>query len=138
MASTLDTFLAERRGLPFAYFQQDCAHIAADWVLEKTGRDPLAEMRGEGGAMASRNLLTTMRAVREVGGMQAMGDKILGAAIPPLTAQRGDIVLIKSGRPIGRVSGFTFGICTGSNIAVPDNDGLVFQPISAGVAAWRV
>ena len=136
MADTLDAFIAARRALPFAYFEQDCAHIAADWVLEKTRTDPLADLRVP--ADEPRSLLALMRRVRAAGGMAAIATDRLGPAIPPLLAQRGDVVLVASGRPIGRVSGYTFGICTGTNIVVPDSNGLVFWPISAGVHAWRV
>ena len=136
MAANLDAFIAARRALPFIYFEQDCAHIAADWVLEKTGADPLADLRVP--ADEPRSLLALMRRVRADGGMAAVATDRLGPPIPPLLAQRGDIVLVKSGRPIGRVSGFTFGICTGSNVVVPDSAGLVFWPISTGVHAWRV
>lgn len=136
MAGNLDAFIAARRALPFVYFEQDCGHIAADWVLEKTGTDPLADLRVP--ADEPRSLLVLMRRVRADGGMAAVATERLGPPIPPLMAQRGDIVLVKSGRPIGRVSGFTFGICTGSNVVVPDSDGLVFWPVSAGVHAWRV
>lgn len=138
MAADLDAFIDARRTVPFAYFEQDCARIAADWVLAKTGRDPLAPLREEGGPMADGSLLATLRAVRAAGGFEAIGTQLLGPAIPPLMAQRGDVVLVLSGRPVGRVSGYTFGICTGSHVAAPDNDGLVFLPPSTGVAAWRV
>jgi len=136
MAADLDAFIAARRARPFVYFEQDCGHIAADWVLEKTGIDPLADLRVP--ADKPRSLLALMRRVRADGGMAAVATERLGLPIPPLLAQRGDIVLVKSGRPIGRVSGFTFGICTGSNVVVPDSAGLVFWPISTGVHAWRV
>ena len=138
MATDLDSFIAARRGIPFEYFRQDCAHIAADWINEKTGADPLADLRGEGGPLEARNLLPALRVVRAGGGFADMATARLGPALPPLMAQRGDVVLVKSGRPIGRVSGYAFGVCTGSHIVMPDNDGLVFQPVSAGVVAWRV
>lgn len=138
MTANLDAFIDARRAAPFAYFEQDCAHIAADWVLAKTGSDPLADLRAPGGAFEARNLLSALRLVRAAGGFAAMASERLGPAISPLMAQRGDVVLIESGRQIGRVRGFTFGVCTGPHIAVPDNDGLVFRPITAGVAAWRI
>lgn len=138
MAANLDEFIDARRSAPFAYFEQDCAHIAAAWVAEKTGSDPMADLRAAGGPLAGHNLLTALRAVRDAGGFQAMATVRLGPLMPPLMAQRGDVVLIKSGRAVGCVRGYTFGVCTGSHVAVPDNDGLVFQPLSAGVAAWRV
>jgi len=36
------------------------------------------------------------------------------------------------------VSGYSFGICTGSHIAAPAADRLVFLPLTAGVATWRI
>ena len=138
MAANLDTFIDGRRAAPFAYFEQDCAHIAADWVLAKTGADPLADLRAPGGAFETRNLLTALRVVRAAGGYAAMATERLGPQLPPLMAQRGDVMLVKSGRAIGVVRGFSFGICTGPHIVAPDNDGLVFLPITMGVAAWRV
>ncbi|MBB1601586.1 DUF6950 family protein [Variovorax sp. UMC13] len=134
----LDAFIDARRNTPFEYFLQDCAHIAADWVFAKTGADPLADLRSPGGPFEARNLLAALRLVRAAGGYQAMATQRLGADLPPLLAQRGDVMLVMSGRPVGRVRGFTFGVCTGSHIAAPDNDGLVFLPITSGVAAWRV
>ena len=138
MAADLDAFINARRDTAFAYFKQDCARIAGDWVLEKTGTDPLAPLRAEGGAMEKGSLLATLRAVRAAGGFEAIGTQLLGSIIPPLLAQRGDVVLVLSGRPVGRVSGYSFGVCTGSHVVVPDNDGLVFRPLSTGVSAWRV
>lgn len=136
MAADLDAFIAARRTRAFAYFEHDCAHIAADWVREKTGSDPMADLRVPPGA--PRSLLALMRKVRAAGGLAAMAGERLGPAIPPLLARRGDVVLVASGRPVGRVAGFTFGICTGSNIIVPDSDALVFWPPTTGVHAWRV
>jgi hypothetical protein len=62
----------------------------------------------------------------------------MGPFLPALMAQRGDIVLALSGRPIGIVSGYSFGICTGTHIVCPDNERLAFLPLSDGVAAWRL
>jgi len=134
----LDAFIDARRHVAFAYFTQDCAHIAADWVREKTGADPLRDLRALGGPLEARNLLTALRAVRAAGGMAAMATARLGEPVPALMAQRGDVVLVMSGRPVGRVSGYAFGVCTGSHIALPNDHGLVFQPLKAGVVAWRV
>ncbi|MGJ7611841.1 MULTISPECIES: DUF6950 family protein [unclassified Variovorax] len=134
----LDRFIEVRRNVPFEYFTHDCANIAADWVLESTGRDPMADLRGDAGVLSKRRLLPALRLVRAAGGFEAAATARLGTALPGLMAQRGDVVLAQTGGKIGRVSGFGFGICTGPHIVVPGDNGLVFLPLTVGVAAWRV
>lgn len=138
MKPDLDAFIDARRMVPFAYFSHDCAHIAADWVRENTGRDVLADLRVDGAPVARQNLLAALRTVRAAGGFLQAGMQRLGPCLPGLMAQRGDVVLALSGRKIGIVSGYSFGICTGTNIVCPGNDRLEFLPLSDGVAAWRV
>lgn len=135
MATDLDTFIAERRGTAFEYFQHDCAHVAADWVQARTGKDPMWDLRP---ILAEKHLLRALRAVRREGGFEAAAARRLGPPKPGLMAQRGDIVLTRSGRPIGRVSGYSFGICTGSHIVCPGDQRLEFLPLTDGVAAWAV
>jgi len=138
MSIDLDTFIDARRHVGFAYFEHDCATIAADWVRERRGSDPLDALRAGGGALATKRLLTALRHVRAAGGFEAAASVLLGPALPGLMAQRGDVVLARSGRHAGRVSGYSFGVCTGSNIVVPGKARLEFLPLSVGVAAWRV
>lgn len=138
MSIDLDTFIDARRHIGFAYFEHDCASIAADWVREQRGTDPLEPLRAQGGALASKRLLTALRHVRALGGFQAAASTLLGPALPGLLARRGDVVLARSGARIGRVSGHSFGICTGSHIVAPGKDRLQFLPLTEGVAAWRV
>ncbi|CAN5439712.1 hypothetical protein BH10PSE18_BH10PSE18_19120 [soil metagenome] len=135
---SLDAFVAARRNVPFEYFRHDCVLIAADWVLAKTGRDPLADLRAPGGPLDKRSLLTALRVIRAAGGFELAASARLGPALPGLMAQRGDVVLARSGGKIGRVSGYSFGICTGANLVAPGNERLEFLPMSAGVAAWRI
>lgn len=139
MSIDLDAFIDARRHTGFVYFQHDCATIAADWVRERRGTDPLEGLRAPGGVLEPKSLLTALRHVRAAGGFEALASKLLErAALPGRAAQRGDVVLARSGGRIGRVSGHSFGICTGSHIAAPGTDRLVFLPISEGVAAWRI
>lgn len=137
MAAALDAFLAARGARAFEYFAHDCAHLAADWVLAKTGADPMAPLRVTGEPLAARRLLTAMRYVRAQGGFRAAGDALLGAHVAGLAARRGDVALVATGRR-GRVSGWAFGICTGRNVVAPGLDGLTYLPISAAEAAWHV
>ena len=134
----LDAFIDARRDRDFAYFERDCATLAADWVQLRTGADPLAPLRLEGGPLASRRLLTALRYVRTRGGLQAAAVELLGPALPGLMACRGDIVLVRSGGRVGLVSGYAFGICTGQNLVAPGQARLMFLGMTAGVAAWRV
>lgn len=138
MKPNLDAFIEARRSAGFVYFQHDCATIAADWIQEVRGADPLAPLRAEGGVLALRRLLPAMRYVRAAGGFRAAATALLGEPVPGLMAQRGDVVLAHSGGKIGRISGVGFGICTGAHVAVPGVDRLLFLPLTSGVAAWRV
>ena len=42
----LAAFLEARRDRPFAWGTHDCVLMAADWVLEATGTDPIEGWRG--------------------------------------------------------------------------------------------
>jgi len=134
----LDAFIHERRETLFAYFERDCARLAADWVLAKTGTDPLEPLRAAGGPLEPKRLLTALRYVREKGGFQQAGEALLGPSMPGALAGRGDVVLARSGGPIGRVSGYCFGVCTGQHIVAQGTTRLEFLPLTEGVAAWRV
>ncbi|MNL20858.1 hypothetical protein D3C87_1421260 [compost metagenome] len=138
MSTDLDAFIDARRHTGFAYFRHDCASIAADWVREQHGADPLEALRAPGGALAPKRLLTALRHVRASGGFEAAASALLGTSQPGRMAQRGDVVLARSGRRVGRVSGYSFGICTGSHIVAPGTDRLIFLPMTEGVAAWRI
>ncbi|QHJ00124.1 hypothetical protein GT347_20350 [Xylophilus rhododendri] len=130
--SMLDTFLHERRGRVFAWGSHDCCTFAADWVLAATGRDPMADLRG------LDSPLQAMRRLRDLGGFVEAGVKAMGPALPGLMAQRGDVVLVRSGRRFGRASGYAFAICTGGHLAAAGTDRLLFLAITDAEAAWRV
>jgi len=138
MTKNLDDFIAARRDVPFEYFRHDCAHIAADWIIACTGKDPLADLRAADAPLGRKSLLAAMRAVRAAGGFLLAANERLGPSLPGAMAQRGDVVLARSGGKVGRVSGYSFGICTGAHIAAPAVDRLAFLPISKGVATWRI
>ena len=135
---TLDQFIMSRRAQVFAYFENDCAGFAADWVAEKTGADPLADLRAAGAPLAERQFLSAWRIVRRAGGLQSAATARLGASKPGLMAQRGDVCLVTNGQPIKGLRGHSFGVCTGGHIAVPGLQGLDFVPVSLGVAAWAI
>lgn len=92
----------------------------------------MADLRGLTCAMSA------MRRLRALGGFRAAGLARLGPLVAPLMAQAGDVCLMPSGRRLGRASGFAFGVCNGRTVALPGLDGLVFAPLTMGIAAWRV
>lgn len=137
MTDLLDDFLQARAARGFVWFDADCATLAAEWLQLRTGADPLAPLRADGGMLAERHLLHTMRQVRAAGGLQAVAESLLGPAGPGLMAQRGHVVLVRSERLPGRVSGRAFGVCTGTHVAAPGADALVYLPLTMAEAAWR-
>lgn len=134
----LDAFINVRRAQRFEYFAADCATPAADWVLLRTGVDPLAPLRVDGGPLARKSLLTALRHVRAHGGFEGTATALLGPSVPGLMARRGDVVLVKSGGRVGRVSGYAFGISTGAHLVAPGADRLMFLAVTEAVAAWRL
>lgn len=131
MAVRLDAFLAERMRRPFVWLENDCITFASDWVLAKTGRDPMADMRG-------RSFKDSLRQLQREGGFAAAADARLGNRINPLSAQDGDVMLLCAGRRQRASSGYTFGICAGPYIVAPGLRGLKFVPITLAEAAWHV
>lgn len=112
---TLDEFIADKRGRPFVWGDNDCCTVAADWVREKTGKDPMSDLRG------LTSPLLAMRRLRDLGGFRAAANARM-TEIPRFMALPGDVCLVHSGRRIGRASGYSFGICTGRLIAAPGPD----------------
>lgn len=129
--NTLDIYIAAHRYTPFAWLRHDCVSFGGDWVRQVRGVDPIPEYRGVAG------LLPALRVMRALGGYKGLGDKRFGAVVRPRFLRRGDVALVASGRKPGLVSGYTFGVCTGTHIAVPGVYALVFLEITAAVAAWR-
>lgn len=90
----------------FAWGRFDCCTFGADWVVQMTGVDPLAEFRGkystreEAFALAGGNLRTAL-------------ESKLGPAIPVAHAQRGDLALFGDAVGILFTSGRLFALFLG-------------------------
>ena len=113
---------------PFVWGEHDCCLFAANVVLELTGRDYAAELRGTYSSAKS-----AARVLKWLNGVRGIAGNALGAEIPPLTAHRGDIVLIHTAE-----HGDTLAVCVGAHCVAPGVDCLVHVPMSLAVAAWRV
>ena len=129
----LDAFIDARRGTPFAWGTHDCATLAADWVLQRTGADPLADLRGVG-----LQPLARMRLLHREGGYVLAATDRLGLALPGAFARRGDVVLLRTGHRGQRMAHRAFGVCVGVHAVTTGTHGLVFMPITEVEAAWCV
>jgi hypothetical protein len=124
--SRLARFYRARRNTPFAWGTNDCATLAADWVMEATGTDPMAGIRG------IDNVITAGRTLEALGGMREAVTARLGAPIDWMLAQRGDVVLLMvDGRE-------TLGIVISEYAIAPGGDGALLVPLGGAVCAWRV
>ena len=132
----LSAFLAEREELLFRYGQHDCCLFACDAVAAITGVDVGAVYRN-----AYQNRTEAMKAVSHQTGVRsirAAAEKVTKAHAMPqlavLTAQRGDVVMIRRGVD------YSLGIVdlTGAKIAVAAARGLLRVDLQFAIAAWRV
>lgn len=124
----LNAFIDARRDRPFAWGTHDCVLMAADWVLEATGVDPIEGWRGR---WSSASQATRM--LQQAGGVPGAVTARLGKPLDSvLLASRGDIALfVHDGRT-------TVGVVTDAGLACPAEHGMVIVPIHTAEAAWRV
>jgi len=121
----LATFIAERRNQEFVWGSRDCVALAADWIEVATG-----ERVFHGKHTTQR---TAQAEVIERGGMRHAVTDVLGPELDhPRRAQRGDVVMYEG------IFGDTLGVCAGAQFWAQGADGLVAEPMSAVVAAWRI
>ncbi|MGD0586693.1 MAG: hypothetical protein ABSA86_13140 [Oryzomonas sp.] len=113
---------------PFEWGKHDCCLFASDTVLELTGTDHAADLRG-----TYSSALEAAKVLKERGGVRGIAGAALGAEIPATLAQRGDIVLIQT-----EDHGDTLAVCIGMQCVAPGLDKLLYLPMTAAVTAWRV
>lgn len=137
-ADPLSQFLNRAADRPFAWGEHDCLLWLADWIVEQTGDDPAAGLRG-----TYRTLLQAARIVTGAGGMTRLVDsqlrrlRVQRASVP----RRGDIAVVSvaglGGQHFDNQAG---AILLGGTAALICQAGLMLPrwsdvPI---VAAWRV
>ncbi|WP_156811430.1 DUF6950 family protein [Cupriavidus sp. USMAHM13] len=125
--SRLAAFIEARRDRAFARGSSDCCMFVADAVLEMTGVDHAVRWRG-----AYSSDKSALRLLRDYGGVAGFARLTLGEPVAAMQAGRGDIVLIDA------PEGEALALCLGSAIAVQARNGLVFLPMSAAKAAWKI
>lgn len=123
----LALLVQQRLRQPFAWGVADCCLWAADAVQAITGHDFAAGVRG--------SYDTALGAARALAGRSPaeLARDALGQPLAhPTLAQRGDVVCHE------REGQQTLGICVGEQWCAPGDGGLVFQPMSTVICAWRV
>ena len=124
----LDLFIATRMQQPFAWGTQDCCTFAADWVLQATGHDPMATLRGLDSALAAN------RALDSLGGMLAAWDAHMPEPhIPGPFCTAGDLAMVTLANGHKAMA-----VCTGSHLAAPATDGILMMGVEFAEATWRV
>ena len=115
-------------GRAFQWGQHDCAIWAFDLRRDLTGGDDTAQSwRGR-----YRTARGAVRVMRRLGwsSLEAAGRDLLGEPLPSVhLAQRGDLVLAKSG--------LGFGVCLGARTAGIAPSGLALVPLAVCALAWR-
>jgi phosphoribosylformylglycinamidine (FGAM) synthase-like amidotransferase family enzyme len=115
-----------RASMPFAWGPNDCCSFAAAAVEAMTGTNPMSS------ADRYSNELGAMRRIVEAGGLKPLASIYLGAAVPPLMAGVGDVVLlVNEGREM-------LGICNGVNVMAPGEFGMVALGMQSALAAWKI
>lgn len=126
----LHEFNFSRLEMPYEWGVNDCVTYTADALVAMTGTDYLEGIRGlwsdEDSAM---RLLETFgglaKAVQDLTGFKRIEDLNF--------VQRGDVCLIRDldGRP-------TLGVCCGSEVGAPGEEGFVTVPMRHVRMAWRL
>ena len=124
----LAAFVERARHRPFQWGVNDCALLAAAWVLEAAGEDFAAPFRGR---YEDKAVAVALLAAR--GGLEAVVTAALGAPLAvPALARRGDVVMVET------AEGRALGVCVGAVAACAGAAGLAFVEMGQWRQAWRV
>ena len=129
----LERAVQDARDRTFEWGKFDCCMWACDVVLAITGLDVAALFRGQ---YNSRNSMAKMLKRKGAFSLSSLCGTVARAhrmpEIPPLSARRGDLVLVKeSGR-------HSLGVCTGVYVRATAAKGLAYMEQDTWVKAWRV
>jgi hypothetical protein len=118
---TLAEYITANLRMPFVWGSHDCVLFAANWIKHSTGIDHLAD------APKWTSAIGAARIVKRLGGLEKLIDDRFDRIHPNLACD-GDIALHE-----GCVCLFS-----GSRIAAPGQDGLLFFNRTKAECAWRV
>jgi hypothetical protein len=122
----LAAHIEAHRAVPFTWGVHDCCTFAAGSVLACTGQWPAGWKWPDAAAAA--------RLLRRLGGLPAAVDRLLPRLAAPLSAQRGDVLLVRA--PTGRRDWLA--VADAGGWWAPGPDGLVRGSMMQATAAWGV
>lgn len=128
----LDSYIKENLNKPFSYAENDCCTFASEIIKIMTGKDIMEGMRGKYKDKESGYKVMKRFAGGLIGTFKKTMEKYSFEEIPPLMAQRGDVVIYET------EMGDTVGICIGDKIITPGENGIISNPIFEGKMAWRI
>ncbi len=131
----LERQIYESASKEFRWSEHDCTMFACNCILAITGIDPAANFRGK-----YHNKKETAVILQNYAGdgLLEAADKMCAesdfAKIPPLKAQRGDVIYLtlEVGGTLGIVS------LNGKEILIAAKKGLTTRPLEMAEYAWRV
>ena len=133
--AALSDYLLNAERVPFRYGRQDCGLFVAGAIRAMTGVDVASTLRG----YAKRT--EAFKRIADLCGqptMEAVAGHLAAlhgvSEVPVFCAQRGDAVLLRSGRrsSLGIVA------MHGTEILTPYRDGLLRLPLSHARRAWHI
>lgn len=120
-------FIEARRERAFCWAESDCCLFVCDAIEAMTGADPGARWRG---LYASER--GARRVLRDNGGVAGIATLVLGAAVPPALAGRGDVVLIDTPQ------GEALALSLGAAVAAQGHAGIEFLSMARAKQAWKI
>lgn len=122
--ASIDRTLENMRDTPFTWGTHDCAIVAAEIILQATGKDLLAPVRGlwhdEPSAMQVIN-----------GSLEQAVDRVTGLPRREGASRMLDLCTLRIGTHVA------LGVNIGGGIAAPVKTGLKIFPLKYVVTAWR-
>lgn len=123
----LNRFIASQSAVPFAWGERDCCLFVCDAIQSFTGSDPGERWRGMYSSFKG-----AQRLIQNNDGVSGLARIAFGDPIPSALAQRGDVVLVDTPK------GEALAICVGDKMAAQGDAGIVFMPMTAAKAAWKI
>ena len=125
--------LHEKKYQPFQWGTTDCLLFSADMVREITGTDLAKDVRGQYDSI--EGACHFLKSFAGGGVMEAIRKIALEAdapEIPPLSAQRGDVVIVET------ELGDTLAVCIGEGVMTVGLHGTIQLPLKDAKRAWRI
>ena len=133
--SALSDYLLRTEGVRFRYGVQDCGLFVAGAIHAMTGVDVVANLRGYDNRKEAFKRIAALCGHPTMEAVSVHLAALYGIPeVPVLCAQRGDAVMLRSGRrsSLGIVA------MHGTEILTPYRDGLLRLPLSHARRAWHI